>query len=148
MTVAAIGRLPKFTRQSSPEGVRLSLSGDWTLVASHRLEEELRRIVEEARGDRLIVIDLAQVSQLDTAGAWLINRARHDLARRDVAVALEHVRPEYSTLLEEAHYRAFDAARPNFNVIFVLLSDLGQSTVDALHEFYRGVSFLANSFRR
>ena len=143
MTVAAIGPPPKFTRQSSPEGVRLSLSGDWTLVASHRLEEELRRIVEAARGDRLIVIDLAQVSQLDTAGAWLINRARHDLARRDVAVALEHVRPEYSTLLEEAHYRAFDApARPNFNVIFVLLSDLGQSTVDALHEFYRGVSFL------
>jgi phospholipid/cholesterol/gamma-HCH transport system permease protein len=143
MTVAAMPRPPKVTRQSSAEGVRLSLSGDWTLVASQRLESEGRRIVEEARRDRMVAIDLSAVSQLDTAGAWLINRARHDLARRGVAVALEHVRPEYSTLLEEAHYRAFEApSRPRFNLVFALLSDLGESAVDALREFYRGVSFL------
>ena len=70
--------------------------------------------------DRMVAIDLSQVSQLDTAGAWLINRARHDLARRDVAVTLEDVRPEYPTLLEETHYRDFAApSRPRFNVIFV-----------------------------
>jgi phospholipid/cholesterol/gamma-HCH transport system permease protein len=143
MTVAAIERPPNLTRQSSPEGARLSLSGDWTLVASHRLEAAAARIVEEASRDRMIIFDLAQVSRLDTAGAWLINRARHELARRGVAVALEHVRPEYSTLLEEAHYRAFEApARPRFKLVFVLLSDLGESTVGALREFYRGVSFL------
>jgi len=143
MTVAAMERPPIFARQSSPEGVRLALSGDWTLIASHRLEEAAAGIIEAAKRDRMIIFDLAQVSQLDTAGAWLINRARHELARRDVAVALEHVRPEYSTLLEEAHYRAFEPpARPRFNLVFALLADLGESTVDALHEFYRGVSFL------
>jgi phospholipid/cholesterol/gamma-HCH transport system permease protein len=143
MTVAAMQRPPKVARQSSAEGVRLALSGDWTLFASQRLEEEGSRIVEEARLDRRVAIDLSQVSQLDTAGAWLINRARHDLAGRDVAVTLKDVRPEYSTLLEETHYRAFDApSRPRFNVIFALLADLGESMVDALHEFYRGVGFL------
>ncbi|MFO1125600.1 MAG: ABC transporter permease [Methylocystis sp.] len=143
MTVAATERPPKLMRQSSPEGVRLSLSGDWTLVASHRLEEEALRIVDEGQRSRMIAIDLSQVSRLDTAGAWLINRARHDLAHKGVAVAIEHVRPEYSTLLDEAHFRDFEApARPRFNLIFVLLSDLGESTVDALREFYRGVSFL------
>ncbi|KAF0125158.1 MAG: ABC transporter permease [Methylocystaceae bacterium] len=143
MTVAAMQRPPKVARQSSAEGVRLALSGDWTLFASQRLEEEGRRIVEEARLDRTIAVDLSQVSQLDTAGAWLINRARHDLARRDVAVTLEHVRPEYSTLLEETRYRDFAApSRPRFNVIFVLLADFGESIVDALREFYRGVGFL------
>ncbi|MGJ0454996.1 MAG: ABC transporter permease [Methylocystis sp.] len=143
MTVAAMQRPPKVTRQSSAAGVRLALSGDWTLFASRRLEEEGSRIVEEARLDRMVAIDLSQVSQLDTAGAWLINRARHDLARRDVAVTLEDVRPEYSTLLEETHYRAFAApSRPRFNVIFVLLADFGESIADALHEFYRGVGFL------
>ena len=143
MTVAAMQRPPKVARQSAAEGVRLALSGDWTLVASQRLEEEGRRIVEEARLDRTIAIDLSQVSQLDTAGAWLINRARHDLARRDVAVTLEDVRPEYSTLLEETRYRDFAApSRPRFNVIFVLLADFGESIVDALREFYRGVGFL------
>ena len=143
MTVAAMQRPPKVARQSAAEGVRLALSGDWTLVASQRLEEEGRRIVEEARLDRTIAIDLSQVSQLDTAGAWLINRARHDLARRDVAVTLKDVRPEYSTLLEETRYRDFAApSRPRFNVIFVLLADFGESIVDALREFYRGVGFL------
>ncbi|WP_245434603.1 ABC transporter permease [Methylocystis rosea] len=143
MTVAAMQRPPKVARQSAAEGARLALSGDWTLVASQRLEEEGRRIVEEARLDRMVSIDLSQVSQLDTAGAWLINRARHDLARRDVAVTLEHVRPEYSTLLEETRYRDFAApSRPRSNVIFVLLADFGESVVDALREFYRGVGFL------
>ena len=143
MTVAAMQRPPKVARQSAAQGVRLALSGDWTLVASQRLEEEGRRIVEEARLDRTIAIDLSQVSQLDTAGAWLINRARHDLARRDVAVTLKDVRPEYSTLLEETRYRDFAApSRPRFNVIFVLLADFGESIVDALREFYRGVGFL------
>ncbi|TLG75580.1 ABC transporter permease [Methylocystis sp. B8] len=143
MTVAAVQRPPKVMRQASAEGVRLSLSGDWTLVASQHLENEGRRIVDEARRDRMVAIDLSAVSQLDTAGAWLINRARHDLARRDIAVALEHVRPEYLTLLEETHYRAFEApARPRLNLVFALLSDLGESAVDALREFYRGVSFL------
>ncbi|WP_246720019.1 ABC transporter permease [Methylocystis sp. H62] len=143
MTVAAMQRPPKVARQSAAEGVRLALSGDWTLFASQRLEEEGRRIVEEARLDRMVSIDLSQVSQLDTAGAWLINRARHDLARRDVAVTLKDVRPEYSTLLEETRYRDFAApSRPRFNVIFVLLADFGESIVDALREFYRGVGFL------
>jgi len=143
MTAAAVARPPKVARQPSAEGVRLALSGDWTLFASQRLEEEGGRIVEEARRDRRVAIDLAQLSQLDTAGAWLINRARHDLARRDVAVTLEHVRPEYSTLLKETHYRAFAApSRPRFNVIFDMLADFGESIVDALREFYRGVGFL------
>lgn len=142
MTAAAMLRPPKVARQSSAEGARFALSGDWTLAASQSLEEEGRRIVEEAR-DQKVTIDLSEVSQLDTAGAWLINRARHELGRRGASIALEHVRPEYSTLLEEARYRAFaEPSRPRMNSLYMLLADLGQSVAEALHEFYRGVCFL------
>ena len=143
MTVDAMRRPPNVTRQPAADGARLALSGDWTLVASQLLEEQARRIVEEARRNRLVAIDLSQVSQLDTAGAWLINRARQELAQANVAVALEHARPEYVTLLDEAHYRAFAPPhRPRTNLLIDLLADLGQSMADGFREFYRGVGFL------
>lgn len=143
MTVDAMRRPPNVTRQPAADGARLALSGDWTLVASQLLEEQARRIVEEARRNRLVAIDLSQVSQLDTAGAWLINRARQELAQANVAVALEHARPEYVTLLDEAHYRAFaPPPRPRTNLLIDLLADLGQSMADGFREFYRGVGFL------
>lgn len=143
MTVDAMRRLPTVMRQPTADGARLALSGDWTLVASRILEEQARRIVEQAGRDRLVTIDLSGVSQLDTAGAWLISRARQELAQANATVAFEHARPEQATLLEEAHYRDF-AAPPQrrANQLVDLLVDLGRSVVGGFHEFIRGVSFL------
>lgn len=143
MTAEAMHGPPAVARAPAADGPRLALSGDWTLEASPLLEEQERRIIEEARRGRFVAIDLAGVSRLDTAGAWLINRARRELARADVAVALEHVRPEHSILLEETHYRVFEAPhRPRTNPIVDLLADLGESMAGGVREFVRGVAFL------
>jgi phospholipid/cholesterol/gamma-HCH transport system permease protein len=124
-------------------GARLALVGDWTLAASRRLEAKAQEIVDLGGRGQSVTIDLSGVSRLDTAGAWLINRARGALAGARVGVALEHARPEHGILLEEAAYRDFEppAQRPVF-ATYELLVDLGRSVVDALKEFYRGVAFL------
>jgi len=124
-------------------GARLALVGDWTLSASRRLEQKSQEIVDLGRRGSFVTIDLSGVSRLDTAGAWLINRARRMLAVASVGVALEHARPEHDILLEEAAFREFEAPpRSNVPAILQLLEDVGRAVVAALLEFYRGVAFL------
>jgi phospholipid/cholesterol/gamma-HCH transport system permease protein len=124
-------------------GARLALVGDWTLEASRRLETKAQEIVDLGARGGFVTIDLAGVSRLDTAGAWLINRARRQLAAARVGVAIEEARPEHRIMLEEAAWREF-AQPPRARAIpgVELLADLGGSVVGALKEFYRGVAFL------
>jgi phospholipid/cholesterol/gamma-HCH transport system permease protein len=129
----------------SPEegGARLALVGDWTLEASRRLEEKAQKIVDLGRQARFVTIDFARVSRLDTAGAWLINRARQLLAASSIGVALEHVRPEHSVMLEEAAWRDFGEIKTRRPwLILELLADFGESVVESAREFHRGVAFL------
>ncbi len=143
MVDAAQRRPPQIARQNADGGARMALSGDWTLVASRALEEEAENIVEQGSREKFVAIDLSAISQLDTAGAWLITRARQALAQKGVAVALERVSPAQRVLLEEAHFRQFeDKAPPRSNFIIDLLADLGKSIVDGFREFFRGVTFL------
>lgn len=124
-------------------GARLALAGDWTLPASRRLEQKAQEIVDLGNAVNFVTFDLSGVSRLDTAGAWLINRARRTLVGANVGVALEHVRPEHVILLDEAAWRDFTPpARSRLPAIVELLADFGAAVVDALREFYRGVAFL------
>jgi phospholipid/cholesterol/gamma-HCH transport system permease protein len=124
-------------------GARLALVGHWTLAASRRLEQKAQEIADLGKRVKFVTLDLSGVSRLDTAGAWLINRARHMLAASNVGVALQHTRPEHDILLEEAAYRGFESPRrKHIPLVLELLSDIGGAVVYGLMEFYRGVAFL------
>jgi phospholipid/cholesterol/gamma-HCH transport system permease protein len=122
---------------------RLALVGDWTLIAQRLLESKGRQIVELGAQTHALKLDLSGVARLDTAGAWLINRARRQLGEAGVSVELIQVRPEYLKLLGETDYHAFEkSSRPRPSLMFDLLADLGESAVGGVKEFYRGVAFL------
>lgn len=127
----------------SRDGARLVLSGDWTLEAASRLEQCARRIVDEGRRGSFVTIDLTGVGRLDTAGAWLLNRARWELARANVGVALEHASADQRTLVDVAAYRDFDLSPPKrANPLYQFLVDLGSWVYYGYREFLRGVAFL------
>ena len=122
---------------------RLALVGDWTLIAQRQLEAKAQQIIDRGRLSRALTLDLGGVTRLDTAGAWLINRARRQLAEAGVNVEIDRASPEYHTLLNEASFRDFAPKSPSRSpMMFDLLADLGESVVIGGTEFYRGVSFL------
>lgn len=124
-------------------GARLALAGDWTLDASRRLEEKAQAIVDLGHQAPFVTFDFSQVSRLDTAGAWLINRSRQALAASNIGVAIEHLRPEQSVMLEEAAWRDFGEVRSKPpSLLLELLADLGEAVAQGLREFYKGVAFL------
>jgi len=143
MAQSAAAHPPEVKSARAGDALRFVLSGDWTLIASRRLEDRAAAIVEQGRKTGFAILDLSGVTRLDTAGAWLINRARQELAEAGVSVAVEQTRAEHDILLEEARYRAFEVApRKKTFLIVDLLVDVGQAVVSAGRELMAGLAFL------
>lgn len=134
---------PKISSVRSGDAVRLSLAGHWTVDASAAIEAASAALLAEGGGARRVIFDLGGVARLDTAGAWLIDRARQTLGAKGVDAKLESIRPEYRILLEEAHYRTFDLSqRRSGSFVIELCADVGESVVSAGRDLFKGVSFL------
>jgi phospholipid/cholesterol/gamma-HCH transport system permease protein len=134
---------PEFSSRRLGDTVTLNLGGHWTVDASAAIEARADALLMESDGARRVVIDLGRVARLDTAGAWLIDRARQTLDAKGVDARLESVRPEYEILFREARYRALPAPKPpSGSHVVRLLADIGESVVSAGADIYTGVGFL------
>ena len=100
--------------------------------------------IDAAHGAQRATIDLGGIEHLDTAGAWLIDRSRAQLAAAGIEADYARAQPEYKILLEEAHYRVFEAPPPSASRrrSSALLSDIGESVYTAGRDLIDGVGFL------
>ena len=134
---------PTFESQDFDAGVRLALHGRWTIEGSEALEKGADDLMHAAGASPHVVFDLAGLSGLDTAGAWLIDRSRCLLEDQGATTEFEQARPEYAILLQESHYRSFDQTPPRSgNWAVDLLADIGAPVYLAGKDILFGVSFL------
>jgi phospholipid/cholesterol/gamma-HCH transport system permease protein len=134
---------PSTRSEKTAAGVRLRLAGDWTVNAAQSVEAEAGALIVAAAGAASATIDLDGIEHLDTAGAWLIDRSRTQLAEAGMQVAYVASAPEHEILLREAHYRTFEApARPHVAPLIGLLGDIGESVYTAGRDLLHGISFL------
>ncbi|MDF2117545.1 ABC transporter permease [Roseiarcaceae bacterium H3SJ34-1] len=134
---------PHVESRKSGTGVHIALSGIWTVQKSAPMEAAARGIAKAANGAQNVTLDLSQIDKLDTAGAWLIDRARVGFETAGAAATLEGSKPDYDILLQEAHYRTFEDARArSTHPLIDLLVDIGQSVVDAGKDIFAGIAFL------
>jgi phospholipid/cholesterol/gamma-HCH transport system permease protein len=134
---------PEFSSQRLGDTVTFNLGGRWTVDASAAIESRADALLAESDEAQRVVLDLGGVARLDTAGAWLIDRARQTLDAKGVDARLESVRPEYEILLREARYRALALPRrPGRSYLITVLADVGESVVSAGADLYKGIGFL------
>ena len=101
-------------------GVALRAAGEWTVHHAPALEKIIERTERSGESGRSsLVIDVSQISRLDTFGAWLIERLRRALTRGDVAPMIAGLSPDYASLVEEVkRVKAVpEPARPPFGPI-------------------------------
>ena len=135
--------LPDFSVETDGASARLLLRGAWTLSASRALESAAERLAGAAGGARSALIDLTGVSRLDTAGAWLIDKARKQMAASGVAAGVDGASPENAILLREAAFTPLEAGGASReNPLMVLLVGLGAWTAWIGGQVFGGVSFL------
>src|ERR1700722_1176760 len=134
---------PSVTSEKNGENVRLTLAGGWTVETGKAAEQQAEDIVEAANGAKRATIDLSGIEHLDTAGAWLIDRAQARLAAAGMSTSYSRARPEHKILLKEAHFRDFDSPpRPQPHTLLQILSDIGESVSGAGADLTAGASFL------
>jgi phospholipid/cholesterol/gamma-HCH transport system permease protein len=99
----------------SKDGAALAVlaSGSWTVRDLGRIEAELRRFVKPAQtpGLETAVIDLSELQELDTAGAWLLDRLFREFQALGVQTSFSGVTEAYGILLDEVRRNA-RAERP------------------------------------
>jgi phospholipid/cholesterol/gamma-HCH transport system permease protein len=72
-------------------------SGFWTTSQIMRVDEPLRQIADRRR--TAVDIDLSEIREMDTAGAWLIERTRRELTKAGAKVSVTGERDGFNILL-------------------------------------------------
>lgn len=127
----------------SDETVRATLTGRWTVEHAAAVEREVSDLERAYRLGRRMVIDLSGIDRLDTLGAWVLDRTRHDFGLKGLAADFVGAKPEHHILLNEVAYRGFQPEPIKATWTFVdTLADIGEAVVDAGRDFARGISFL------
>ena len=138
MTVA-----PSIAAERTIDGMVLRLSGDWTLRAGAALEREAAAIAAAGAGVGQAWLDISSVGALDTAGAFIIDRARQELAAGGVEARLSGVKTDHAALLREACYRENETAQKAPPLLLTsLVADVGSAVVEALVDLWAGLDFL------
>lgn len=134
---------PGSTANPIKTGVRLALSGSWTIDRVEALEAQAALLAAQAGSAAQVVLDFGGIERLDTSGAWLIDRMRRQLTDKGIATRVENLRPEHQILLNEAHYRSFpkSAARRS-SYLMDMLVDIGESIVNIWRDFLSALAVL------
>ena len=133
---------PSFTTDPLSNGLKLRLRGRWTVDAPG-LERQADALLAATRARGAIVLDLRALEAMDTAGAWLIDRARNAVAATGGQTTLEGARAEHEILLGEAKYRTFEKVDPpRGSMLVAMLTDIGKTVAGVMDDLYAGVAFL------
>jgi phospholipid/cholesterol/gamma-HCH transport system permease protein len=134
---------PSVSRQVGADGLILSLAGDWIVSFGAKLEASAAALDSAGDHPHSAVFDFSGVARMDTAGAWLIDRARFDLDKAGVAASYRGLSPEYELLIREAGYRPLEEPKTSHaSHLLNLLASVGESVHTAWIDFIDIVDYL------
>lgn len=79
----------------------LEAAGRWTATRSDQLERLVEKTVRKLATATQVAIDASRLEQLDTTGAWLIERMRREIEERGSKAEIVGLDPRYQVLLDE-----------------------------------------------
>ena len=139
----AAARAPSIEWEAAGDELRAWLGGHWTVEHASVVEERMGALIGAASGASGVVMDLSSIDRLDTLGAWVLDRTRHELGGGGLPAAFVGAKAEHHILLNEVAYRGFSPAIPRHNTDMIdVMADIGRTVVAAGKDIARGVSFL------
>ena len=92
---------PLVTSTITPDRMELAAAGSWTAAYSERLEQLVEAARREAEPADRITIDLANVEEIDTLGAWLLERLSRRFRSNGKQAEFTGLKPHYRGLIDE-----------------------------------------------
>jgi phospholipid/cholesterol/gamma-HCH transport system permease protein len=114
------------------ERLQVLASGSWTAAHAALLEQKVKALEVPTQGSGRLEIDIAGIGELDTFGAWLLERTARDFAAHGFDAQLVEVAARFRGLLDEIHGcgRQKPTSRRPANPILDRLEYLGRVTTD------------------
>lgn len=124
------------------EGNTIRLCGRWT---SDSLERALAQIPRNIPASGVLTVDLAEISALDTSGAWFIERSVRGLRRDGREVEFANLSSAARTLLELVAAQADPRKAELPSHRFSVFERAGHATVGMWANIYNYVGFIGES---
>jgi len=131
--------------EGSAHGERLQLSGigAWTAENARRLEAEIDAETQRREPIKRVDIDMARVDQLDTFGAWLLERLSRAFSARGCTTQVFGLRENYRALVDELHgVKEEPEPAPRGNQIAYALASIGENITLVGHSIAAMVNML------
>ena len=132
-----------FLASADSEALVFRAEGDWLLATAAELDRRLRAL--DLPNGRQVILDLAGIDRLDTAGAWLLKRTDKELAARGNAVALANVRANLAPLLDQVWTHGAGTPLPHpvpaHHCLSGFVARIGEVTLRLMRRVYSMIGF-------
>jgi phospholipid/cholesterol/gamma-HCH transport system permease protein len=125
----------------------LEAAGRWISSFAGQIEPLVTEVEKRKPKSGSVAIDASHIEQLDTSGAWLLERMRRDFEAKGAAAEIVGLDPRYKILIEEVRQTntGKDAHEEDNNPVVNSLSRLGEIAVSFFKDTGEFVQFLGSS---
>jgi len=127
---------PLLTALPSGEALELRPAGSWTAANATALEALYNSVATPLAAAKRVKLDLAEVRELDTLGAWLIEKMARRVTSDGHRSEMTGVADNYADLIEEVRQvnRRTTAPAPAPNPLLAWVSEIGGAAVSATQD--------------
>jgi phospholipid/cholesterol/gamma-HCH transport system permease protein len=128
-----LSSVPLLNVVNESDDLELRPSGSWTAAHAESLESQFRRIEPRLARARTLRLDLAGITELDTLGAWILEKLSRQASRPDHPASVIGVAANYAGLIDEVRQvnRRPPAPTPPRHLILDQIDRVGHSAFSA-----------------
>jgi phospholipid/cholesterol/gamma-HCH transport system permease protein len=116
--------------------LELRPTGSWTVLNGNLLESQFNAVAPQLAGAKRLRVDLAGVLEIDTLGAWLLEKVSRTAEQAGRSVIVTGVDERHAELIEDVRKvnRGQRVAQPRPNPVLLRLEQAGRASFDAVGE--------------
>ena len=139
---------PLLTATASNDGLELRPSGAWTAANAATLEVLSDSVATRIEQAKSLKLDMAGLRQLDTLGAWLLEKMSRRATVSGQGASIVGVAENFAGLIEEIHQvnRRNPPPAPALNPILAKLNAIGRTTLGAREDVGAFLGMLGSLF--
>jgi len=131
-----VNAVPVLNAITVGDGLELHPGGPWTAMHSATLERLFDAVAPKLQAAKSLKIDMAEVHEIDTIGAWLLEKISRNATQAGHHASFVGVDAHYAGLIDEVRQvnRRGPTRRPKPNPILARLDQVGRSAWSATED--------------
>ncbi|MFN8333445.1 MAG: STAS domain-containing protein, partial [Saprospiraceae bacterium] len=132
----AVSSAPLLNVTAVGDTLELRPTGSWTVINANLLESLFNAVAPQLAGAKRLRVDLAGVREIDTIGAWLLEKVSRSAEQTGRPVTVTGVDERHAELIEDVRKvnPGKRAARPRPNPVLLRLEQAGRASFDTVGE--------------